>query len=449
MPIENQSVAQVPAFPTLRVAFWYWLKLGCISFGGPAGQIAIMHHDLVDQKRWVSENRFLNALNYCMILPGPEAQQLATYIGWLMHRSWGGLIAGGLFILPSLLLLMLLSYIYLRFGHLPEIAGVLYLIKAAVIAIVLFAAHRIGTRTLKNSALKLIAFASLLAITLFSVPFPLIILLAGLIGLIGHRYAPNWLSARSPHHSTKAHHHQPALMDDNTPLPAHAIFSWARFYKVLGLGLLCWLSVIALLSACYGWKSIYSQMAWFFTKAALLTFGGAYAVLPYVFQGAVEHFHWLTATQMMDGLALGETTPGPLIMVVTFVGFVGGWTHGALTDPFTSALIAALVVTFFTFLPSFIFILIGAPFIESTQHQLKLAAPLNAITAAIVGVIVALALFFAWHLFFPTAVSQPDYLAMLFSLFGFIALWKLKLGVIQLIGLFAVVGFVLQMLHLI
>lgn len=448
MPDNHKSTA-LPPYPTMLEAFWYWLKLGCISFGGPAGQIAIMHHDLVDQKRWMSEHRFLNALNYCMILPGPEAQQLATYIGWLMHRTWGGLIAGGLFILPSLLLLILLSYVYIKFGHLPEIAGVLYLIKAAVIAIVLFAAHRIGTRALKNSAFQLIALASLLAITLFSAPFPLIVLVAGVIGYVGHRYVPDWFNVRAAKHHTESSTKVPALMDDDTPLPEHAKFSWVTFRKVLLAGLFCWVGALALLVACYGWASVYTQMALFFSKAALLTFGGAYAVLPYVFQAAVEHYHWLTSAQMMDGLALGETTPGPLIMVVTFVGFVGGWMHSAVMDPFASAVIAALVVTFFTFLPSFVFILLGAPFIESTKHQLKLAAPLAAITAAVVGVIVALALFFAWHLFLPEAQTNPDYLAMFFSLVGFIALWKFKLSVIRLIGLYAVIGFVLQLAHIV
>jgi len=325
----------------------------------------------------------------------------------------------------------------------------LYLTKAAVIAIVLFAAHRIGTRALKNSALKLIALASLLAITLLSLPFPVIILIAGLIGMIGHHFAPKWFSARTAHHQTKTHQHGPAVMDDDTPLPAHAKFSWLTFSKVLFIGVLCWSAVLLMLAIWFGWESLYSQMAWFFTKAALLTFGGAYAVLPYVFQGAVEHFQWLTTTQMMDGLALGETTPGPLIMVVTFVGFVGGWANSAMEDPLLFAITAALVVTFFTFLPSFIFILIGAPFIESTRHHIRLAAPLNAITAAVVGVIVALALFFAWHLFFPISTSEPDYLAMLFSLIGFIALWKFKLSVIWLIGLFATMGLALQLMHLI
>lgn len=447
MPLDEVSVEKPLKYPTLTEAFWYWLTLGCISFGGPAGQIAIMHHDLVNQKRWISEYRFLNALNYCMILPGPEAQQLATYIGWLMHRTWGGVIAGSLFVLPSFILLIVLSYAYLKFGHLPAIGGMLYCIKAAVIAIVLFAAHRIGTKALKNGAFKLIALASLLAISVFSVPFPLIILLAGIIGFVGHRYASHQFNVRHTSHHAQTIKHPAALFDDDTPLPEHAKFTWARFRKVLFLGLMVWLLVWLLLVACYGLQSVYSQMALFFSKAALLTFGGAYAVLPYVFQGAVEHYQWLTSAQMMDGLALGETTPGPLIMVVTFVGFVGGWAQSASMTPLLSAVIAALVVTFFTFLPSFIFILLGAPFVESTKHQLKLAAPLTAITAAVVGVIVALALFFAWHLFFPKAMQTPDFLAMLLSLIGFVALWKFKLSVIRLIAIYAILGLILQWLR--
>lgn len=448
MPVNQLQPVTLPNYPTLREAFWYWLKLGCISFGGPAGQIAIMHHDLVDQKKWISENRFLNALNYCMILPGPEAQQLATYIGWLMHRTWGGLMAGVLFILPSLFLLMLLSYLYIRFGHLPTMAGVLYLIKSAVVAIVLFAAHRIGTRALKNSALWLVALASFIAITLFSIPFPIIIVMAGLVGAVGYRYAPSWFTFNMPH-GAKVHQKGVAFLDDDTPLPPHAKFKWSTFVWVLLIGLACWLSSMSILVAIFGWQSVYSQMAWFFTKAALLTFGGAYAVLPYVFQGAVEQYHWLTPAQMMDGLALGETTPGPLIMVVTFVGFLGGWAHSATVDTLYSAMTAALVVTFFTFLPSFVFIFLGAPFIESTKHTLRLAAPLTAITASVVGVILALALFFAWHLFFPATLENPDYIAMLFAGVGFVALWRFKYSVIQLIGGYAIIGLLLQLLHVI
>ena len=437
----SPSLSATPATPTLKQAFWYWLKLGFVSFGGPAGQIAIMHQDLVEDKHWISEKRFLHALNYCMLLPGPEAQQLATYIGWLMHKTRGGLLAGGLFVLPSLLILMVLSYIYLRFGDVPAVAGVLYGIKPAVVAIVLFAAVRIGSRTLKNKALWAITSASFLAITVLKLPFPLIILCAALVGYLGNRFAPNLFSDKNGHKASQKSYGS-AVIDDDTPTPVHARFSWRGLLKFLAIGIAIWLAGMAALTAIYGWQAVYTQMAWFFTKAALLTFGGAYAVLPYVYQGAVTHYAWLTPTQMMDGLALGETTPGPLIMVVAFVGFVGGWQHAAIYSPLISAIIAACVVTFFTFLPSFIFIFMGAPFIESTKNNLKLNAPLTAITAAVVGVIVALALFFALHVFWPNRAI--DWLAMLAAALGFVALYKFKVNTIKLIGAFALLGLLHQ-----
>ena len=434
----DQTLKTAPIAPTLKQAFCYWLKLGFISFGGPAGQIAIMHTDLVENKRWISEKRFLHALNYCMVLPGPEAQQLATYIGWLMHKTRGGLLAGGLFVLPSLLILMVLSTIYMRFGSTPAVAGVLYGIKPAVVAIVLFAAYRIGSRTLKNKALWVIAFASFLAITLFGLPFPLIVISAALIGYLGNRYAPKLFSGSGTHKGLDKHFGK-SVIDDDTPTPAHAHFSWHGLVKFLVIGVMIWLVGMALLTTVYGWSAVYTQMAWFFTKAALLTFGGAYAVLPYVYQGAVTHYGWLTPTQMMDGLALGETTPGPLIMVVAFVGFVGGWSHAVVYSPLVSAIIAACVVTFFTFLPSFIFIFMGAPFIESTKNNLKLTAPLTAITAAVVGVIVALALFFALHVFWLNHI-QIDWLALLAAVLGFVALIQFKVNTMRLIGVFALFG---------
>lgn len=434
----NKALENAPVAPTLKQAFWYWLKLGFISFGGPAGQIAIMHKDLVEDKRWISEQRFLHALNYCMVLPGPEAQQLATYIGWLMHKTSGGLIAGGLFVLPSLLILIALSAIYMHFGSTPVVAGVLYGIKPAVVAIVLFAAYRIGSRALKNKALWAISAASFLAITVLKLPFPLIIIAAGLIGYLGNRFAPNLFTDKNDHKTSQKSYGE-AVIDDDTPTPTHAHFSWRGFLKFLAIGIAIWLAGMALLSAVYGWGAVYTQMAWFFTKAALLTFGGAYAVLPYVYQGAVTHYSWLTPTQMMDGLALGETTPGPLIMVVAFVGFVGGWSHGVVQNPLLAGILAACVVTFFTFLPSFIFIFMGAPFIESTKNNLKLNAPLTAITAAVVGVIVALALFFALHVFWPSRDSV-DWLASLAAALGFVALFKFKVNTIKLIGIFALFG---------
>ena len=303
-------------------AFWFWLELGFISFGGPAGQIAIMHQELVERRRWISERRFLHALNYCMLLPGPEAQQLATYIGWLMHRTLGGIVAGGLFVLPSLLILIALSWIYVAFGNLPLVAGILYGIKPAVTAIVLFAAYRIGSRALKNTVLWSIAAAAFVAIFVFELPFPWIILGAGIVGAVGGRLSPEKFVSGG-HQSAKAEF-GPAIIDDHTPTPEHARFTWPRLLRVAVIGVGLWALVMAFLIAQVGMDSVLTKMGWFFTKAALLTFGGAYAVLPYVFQGAVEGHEWLTAAQMIDGLALGETTSGPLIMVVAFVGFVGG-----------------------------------------------------------------------------------------------------------------------------
>ena len=284
----DKTLETTPIPPTLRQAFWYWLKLGFISFGGPAGQIAIMHTDLVEKKRWISEKRFFHALNYCMVLPGPEAQQLATYIGWLMHKTRGGLLAGGLFVLPSLLILLIFSYVYMRFGSTPVVAGVLYGIKPAVVAIVLFAAYRIGSRSLKNKVLWVIAAASFLAITLLQLPFPLIVISAALIGYLGNHYVPTLFSGSGAHKGGDKNFGK-AVIDDDTPTPVHAHFSWRGLLKFLVIGIMIWLLVMVPLTAIYGWSAVYTQMAWFFTKAALLTFGGAYALLPYVYQGAVTH----------------------------------------------------------------------------------------------------------------------------------------------------------------
>lgn len=427
---------QPPETVTLAQAFWYWLKLGFISFGGPAGQIAIMHHDLVEKKRWISEQRFLHALNYCMVLPGPEAQQLATYIGWLMHRTWGGIIAGGLFVLPAFFILLALAWIYMAYGSVPAVAGVLYGIKPAVVAIVLFASYRIGSRTLKNALLWSISVLAFLAIFVFHLPFPAIVLAAGLVGYCGGHIAPLHFKAGGEHGASNKDF-GPALIDDDTPTPAHALFSWPKLVRVLAVGIVIWLAVMAALLVRYGWENTFTQMGWFFTKAALLTFGGAYAVLPYVYQGAVEHYHWLTPIQMIDGLALGETTPGPLIMVITFVGFVGGWSRQVFGADavFASAFIASAVATFFTFLPSFIFIFLGGPFIETTHGNLKLTAPLTAITAAVVGVIASLTLFFAYHVFLPTGFGKGavDWFSIALAAIATLAIFRFKVGVIPVI----------------
>ena len=440
-------------------ALRFWLKLGLISFGGPAGQIAIMHRELVENRRWISEKRFLHALNYCMLLPGPEAQQLATYLGWLMHRTWGGVAAGVLFVLPSLLILIVLSWAYVAFGHLPWIAGLFYGIKPAVAAIVLQAVHRIGSRTLKSPAkapiLWVIALSSFVAIAVLHIAFPWVVAGAALIGWVAARIAPAQFVAGGGHgEATGAH--LPALIDDDTPTPAHARFSKARLGRVLAVGALLWLLPMAALLAGRGWDMSHgntlAQMGWFFTKAAFLTFGGAYAVLPYVYQGAVERFHWLTGPQMIDGLALGESTPGPLIMVVAFVGFLGGWTRQVLGPDhlFLGAALAAAVVTWFTFLPSFIFILAGGPLVESTHGKLHLTTPLVAITAAVVGVVASLALFFIAHVALPTLGNgQPgleiDWIGLFLAATAFVALLRFKLGVIPVLAASALAGLALRL----
>jgi chromate transporter len=439
---------QPPAAVSFMAAFLFWLKLGFISFGGPAGQISIMHQELVERRRWISERRFLHALNYCMVLPGPEAQQLAIYIGWLLHRSKGGIVAGVLFVLPSLAILITLSWVYLAYGDVPLIAGLFYGIKPAVTAIVVHAAHRIGSRALKNSMLWVIAATAFVAIFALNIPFPLIVLAAALIGYVGGRVAPNLFIVGGGHGSTQKSYGA-ALIDDHTPSPDHARFSWFGLARIVVIGALLWAIPMGLLTSTYGWDHPLTQMGWFFTKAALLTFGGAYAVLPYVYQGAVGHYGWLTPTQMVDGLALGETTPGPLIMVVAFVGFVGGYVKAVfgVDHQFLAGAVAASLVTWFTFLPSFLFILAGGPLIESTHGDLKFTAPLTAITAAVVGVILNLALFFGYHVLWPQGFGGHfDWISALISLAAAIALFKYKRNVIHVIAACAVIGLAVKLL---
>ncbi len=443
---------QGPARPPpvgFAAALRFWLKLGFVSFGGPAGQIALMHRELVEQRRWISEKRFLHALNYCMLLPGPEAQQLATYIGWLMHRTRGGIAAGALFVLPSVAILIALSWIYLRYGDVPLVAGIFYGIKPAVTALVLHAAHRIGTRAIKNRWLWVISALSFGAIFAFDTPFPAIVGAAALIGAAGGRWVPHVFSPGGGHRSAQASY-GPALIDDDTPTPPHALFTRGRLARVLGVGLGLWALAMGALVAWQGADGLLTQMGWFFTKAALLTFGGAYAVLPYVYQGAVEHHQWLSGAQMIDGLALGETTPGPLIMVVAFVGFVGGWLKpmfGA-DNAFMAGAAAATVATFFTFVPSFVFILAGGPLVEATHGRLGFTAPLTVITAAVVGVIVNLALFFAWHVFWPQGFAGPiDWASMLLAVAAAVALMRFKVGVLPLLGGCAAAGLLIHLVR--
>ncbi len=442
MSNDLEESTKRPETVPFREALAYWIKLGFMSFGGPAGQISMMHQELVEKRRWISEHRFLHALNYTMVLPGPEAQQLATYMGWLMHGIWGGIAAGVLFVLPSLFILMAITWIYLAFGDVPAVEGILYGIKPAVTAIVVFAAYRIGSRALKNNVLRGMAVLSFVAIFAFDVPFPYIVLVAGMLGYTGSRYAPDKFKAGG-HHAESNKEYGPALIDNDTPVPAHARLKWSRLVVIAVVGILIWFALIGLLSAAFGWDGTLTKMGWFFTKAALVTFGGAYAVLPYVYQGAVETYGWLTGPQMIDGLALGESTPGPLIMVVAFVGFVGGWTKelfGPEMLPLAGAA-GATVATIFTFLPSFLFILLGGPAVEATRHEVKFTAPLTGITAAVVGVIINLAVFFAYLVLWPDGLDgRFEWFSALIGLAAFVALFKFNVGIVTVIGACALVG---------
>ena len=448
--LAGEAPSERPAPVTLGEAFWFWLKLGFVSFGGPAGQISVMHQELVERRRWISEHRFLHALNYTMVLPGPEAQQLATYIGWLMHGAIGGIIAGALFVLPSFFILIGLAWAYLVFGETQGVAGILYGIKPAVTAVVVFAAYRIGTRALRNNVLWAIAALAFLAIFVFDVPFPYVVLGALVVGFFGGRVAPDKFTAGG--HGAAQKSYGSALIDDDTPLPDHARFRALRLATFSAVGVALWFGAMALLMTSYGWDGTLTRMGWFFTKAALVTFGGAYAVLPYVYQGGVETYQWLTGVQMIDGLALGETTPGPLIMVVTFVGFVGGWTKAIFgaESLILAGIAGATVATVFTFLPSFLFILVGGPLIEATRHEIRLTAPLTAITAAVVGVILNLAMFFAWHVLWPEASADApfsghfEWFGLFMSLAAFTALWRFKVGIIPVIATCAVIGVAVQ-----
>jgi chromate transporter len=432
-------------------AWRYWLKLGFISFGGPAGQIALMHAELVERRRWISESRFLHALNYCMLLPGPEAQQLATYLGWLMHRTWGGIVAGGLFVLPSWFILMALSAIYVQWGQVPWVAAIFAGIKPAVTAVVMVSATRLARRALKKPWMTALAIASFVALTFMHVDFPLIVLTAALVGWAVLRWQPQWIVANASGHGSKAQtsaesqNQQPYLIDDDTPLPAHARLQTTRVIKVLVIGALLAVLPLALLTLVFGVSNVLTQMGVFFTQAALVTFGGAYAVLPYVQQAAVQTHGWLTPGQMIDGMALGETTPGPLIMIVSFVGFVGGHAQQALGPDhlWAGAVLASAVATFFTFLPSFVFILAGAPWVEATRGKVGFAAPLQAITAAIVGVMAQLAVYFARHSIWPQGLaSMPSLQALALTLLALVLMVRQKYSVAKTIVICGALGVV-------
>jgi len=487
LDVPMPVTVQVPA-PSLGEALRFWVRLGFISFGGPAGQIALMHEELVTRRRWISERRFLHALNYCMLLPGPEAQQLATYLGWLMHRTWGGIAAGALFVLPSLCILIVLSWVYLRFGQVGPVAAVFWGLKPAVTALVLQAAWRMGTRTLHNPWLGGLAAAAFAALALGDLPFPAVVCAALVVGWLGARWRPDAFAPRPapvaqasasapvppsaaaspPGEKLVSRPAEPSMqgpqapeshastppapwLDDDTPAPAHARYSRQRLVAVVATALALWGLGLATVALVWGWDGVFTRMASFFTQAALVTFGGAYAVLPYVVQGAVAQEGWLTATQMMDGLALGETTPGPLIMVVAFVGFLGGWQKEVLGPDalWAAGVVGACVATFFTFLPSFLFILAGGPLVESTRGRLGFTAPLTAVTAAVVGVIASLALFFASHTFWPTGLGGPlDVGALVLAAAAALALMRFKVGTVKVLLACALAGCAAHLLGL-
>jgi chromate transporter len=427
-------------------ALRFWLKLGFISFGGPAGQIAIMHRELVQRRRWLSEERFFHALNYCMLLPGPEAQQLATYIGWLMHKTAGGIAAGGLFVLPSIFVLLGLSYAYCAYGGVPTVALVLATLKPVVVAIVLDAMLKIAGRALKRRAHFALAFAAFTAMFLFSVPFPLIVAVAGVLGWIGALYWPDVFTSAMTRQIPRldqdtAGDAPPTVIDDHTPPPAHTLPARARLIRIAAAGFVLWVLPFVAVVAFRGWSSLHAQEYGFFTRAALVTFGGAYAVLAYVTQATTGPEGWLTKTQAVDGLALAETTPGPLIMVLQFVGFVAAWNRPeGMTAP-VSAVMGALLTTWATFLPSFLFIFAGAPYVEVLRGNLRLTGVLTGITAAVVGVVLNLALVFGTAVIWPAGfVSAPDWIALLLSLAAFAALYRFKLDVLWLVAAAAILG---------
>lgn len=448
-------------------AFRFWLKLGFISFGGPAGQIAIMHRELVERRRWLSEERFLHALNYCMLLPGPEAQQLAVYIGWLMHRTLGGIVAGAFFVLPSVFVLLVLSYVYAAYGNTPAVAGALSGFKPVVVAIVVEAVLKIGGKALKRRAHFLLAAASFVAIYFLRVPFPLIVLAAALIGLLGARYAPDvFISGRraerkpkedskaddaseeeknagetNADESTRATSELPLAIDDDSPPPAHTLPNRARALKVAAVGLALWTAPFASLILWRGWGSLHAHEYRFFTQAALVTFGGAYAVLAYVTQAAAGSFGWITREQAVDGLALAETTPGPLIMVLQFVGFMAGWNNPEGMSQTASAVTGALVTTYVTFLPCFIFIFLGAPYIEKLRGDKNLTGALTGVTAAVVGVILNLALVFGATVVFPEGLNGGmNVSAAVLSLAAFVALYRFKADVLMVVLIGGLLG---------
>jgi chromate transporter len=448
-PIAAAPTAlDVPAQVSLREAFWVWLRIAALSFGGPAGQIAVMHRILVDEKRWIGEHRFLHALNYCMLLPGPEAQQLATYIGWLMHKTRGGLVAGGLFVLPGALAIMALSWIYALYGHVGIVSGLFFGLKCAVLAVVLQAVIRIGSRSLKNKVMRSLAAAAFVLIFFFNLPFPLIVLGAGVSGFLGGRAGVPAFQVGGGHGAASGNIVADADSLLGEELPAHASPTIGQSLRQALAWLVLWIAPVVALFLLMGEGSVFTQIATFFSKMAVVTFGGAYAVLAYVAQQAVEHYHWLSAREMLDGLGMAETTPGPLIMVLQFVGFMGAYRNPGMLSPLLAGTLGGLLATWVTFIPCFLWIFLGAPFIERMRGNKALSGALSAITAAVVGVVLNLAIWFAIHTIFrevqqitagPLHFDMPmlasvDLLALAISAAAIIAMFRMKVGIFATLG---------------
>ena len=443
-------------FPSIREAFRVWLKVAALSFGGPAGQIAVMHRIIVEEKRWVSEARFLHALNYCMLLPGPEAQQLATYIGWLMHRTLGGVMAGGLFVLPGIIAIMVLSYVYAAFGNVPLVAALFFGLKAAVLAIVLEAVFRIGKRALKNNMLMSLAAAAFIGIFFFDIPFPIIVFGAALIGYVGAASGAAAFQGGSGHGGGKAADGAPdSLLGEE--LPGHARPTVALALQVSGVWLVLWLVPVIAIVSTLGTADVFSQIAIFFSKMAMVTFGGAYAVLAYVAQQAVENYGWLKPGEMLDGLGMAETTPGPLIMVLQFVGFMAAYRDPGALSPMLAGTLGGLLATWVTFTPCFLWIFLGAPFVETIRGNKALAGALSAITAAVCGVILNLAIWFAIHTIFRNVTpvrgyglsfdapvpASADIWALALSAAAILAIFRFKFGMIWTLAGACAAGIVL------
>jgi chromate transporter len=416
--------------PNFLEALRFWLKLGFISFGGPTGQIAIMHTELVEKKKWISETRFLHALNYCMLLPGPEAQQLATYAGWLLHKTPGGIVAGALFVLPSIFILWGLSYVYVVYGKIDEIAAIFHGLKPTVMAIVAFAVIRIGKKALKNEVMWTIALLAFVAIFFFKISFPLIILSAGMIGFAGGKVWPKKFLMAANHGAKNSNATTVIGGEDEALL--HTKPSLARAIKVCAVCLGLWWAPVFLCGWLQSWDSTLVRQGIFFSKAAMVTFGGAYAVLPYVAQKAVEDYHWLSASQMLDGLGLAETTPGPLIMVVQFAGFLGAWNHPGNLPPLLAATLGALLTTWVTFLPCFLWIFLGAPHIEALRGNKNLTSALSAITAVVVGFVLNLAIWFGLHVLFPSE-GMMDWFAVIVSAIAFVGMWRWNWNIVAVV----------------